>query len=78
MLKNVLFLLLLTFFSTSCAERGVTPKVNPSKQHTIHYSNQVPTPRITVKQTNDEFWDESTKNNFSGSLILVIGLIILL
>jgi len=73
MIKKLLFLLLFAFFSTGCAERGITFKPVASNQKTF-----TPTPKITVTKADDDFLSEPTKNTLSGTLILIIGLIILL
>ena len=91
MIKNSLFFLLLTLFLAGCAENGSIIEVSPVKQTIIdsntssnetnqikNSDNNASTEIIDIENKEESFFDDSTMNTFSGALILIIGIMILL
>ena len=76
MIKKSIYILLLTLLFTGCAERGSVLKVTPI--HTVKTeTSEAKDPAIPTLVLHNSREDK-LKKNISGSLILIIGLILFL
>ena len=77
MIKKSIILLASVFFFAGCAERGSTPKI-PLNLH------NTPTKTVDTKDSSvptlvlSSSREDTMQKNISGSLILIIGLLLLL
>jgi len=77
MIKKSILLLSFVLFFAGCAERGSTPKVPLNLQNTPTKTTNTKDSSIPTLVLNSSRKDTMQKN-ISGSLILIIGLILLL
>jgi uncharacterized lipoprotein YajG len=76
MIKKSIYILLLTLLFTGCAERGSIVKITPMhKVKTKTSKTKDPSIPTLVLHNSRE---DKLKKNISGSLILIIGLILFL
>jgi len=78
MIKKSIFIFLLAMYMNGCAERGQSLNV-PQKSITIKNASSTHLePYYALKVNASDSKNDTLKNNLSGSLLLIIGLIILL
>jgi hypothetical protein len=78
MIKKSIFIFLLAITINGCVERGQSLNV-PQKSLTVNnHSSTSVKPYYTLKINASDSKNDTLKNSLSGSLLLIIGLIILL
>ncbi len=87
MIKNSLFVLLLTLLLAGCAENGSIIEVSSVNQTIIENNtssaetkqiNKVDTEIVDIENKDEPMIDDSTMNTISGALVLIITILILL
>ena len=78
LIKKSIYLFLLILFMQGCVERGKSLNI-PQESKTIKEKKSTYTePYYALKVNASDSKNETLKNTISGSLLLIIGLIILL
>ena len=76
MIKKSIYILLITLLFAGCAERGAIVKVTPIHKVKPKASEKKDSSIPTLVLHNSR--EDKLKKNISGSIILIIGLILLL
>lgn len=71
MFKKTIFILLLTLLFSGCAERGTL--INVATPHKVNTEKTLNIPKLVLHNSRED----ALKKGISGSLILIIGLILI-
>ena len=78
MIKKSIFIFLLAIAINGCAERGQSLNVPQKSSIANNHSSANAEPYYALKVHASDSKNDTLKNSLSGSLLLIIGLIILL